>query len=87
MFENRNYMIIACSELNKVDFNSILETSPDTLRYSIDGTKTFVKWDGSDPEFVADLTLAEGPYSHEDILAVLATEEWSSTEPINPDTN
>lgn len=45
MYETRNFAIFATSEIDKVDFNQVLETSSSTLRRSVDGTKTFVKWD------------------------------------------
>lgn len=45
MYETRNFAIFSTSEIDKVDFNQVLETSADTLRRSVDGTKTFVKWD------------------------------------------
>lgn len=48
MYNNRNYLIIPVSELSKVDFNQVLESSPETLRKSIDGTKTFIKWDSAE---------------------------------------
>lgn len=44
-YNNRNYIIFNVSEVDKVDFNQVLETSAETLRKSVDGTKTFVKWD------------------------------------------
>src|SRR6056300_422828 len=43
-FENRRYLIIPASEVTNVDFNQVMETSTDTCRYSVDGTKTFVKY-------------------------------------------
>jgi len=39
-------MIFNTSELDKIDFTQVLETSADTVRKSVDNTKTFVKWDG-----------------------------------------
>lgn len=30
-----------------------------------------------DPEFTKDLSTAEGPYTHEEILEILATPEWT----------
>ena len=45
MYENRRYLIIPVTELSKVDFNQVGETSLDTVRKSVDGTKTFVKYD------------------------------------------
>ena len=42
-FENRKYVIFATTELNKIDFNEVLETSISTVRKSVDETKTFAK--------------------------------------------
>ena len=63
---------------DKVDFTQVMETSIDTVRKSIDGTKTFVKWEGGEPSFVSSLTTKEGPYTHEEILQILSTSEWQS---------
>ena len=46
-FPNRRWLIIPASEVTNVDFNQVLESSADSLRYSIDGTKTFVKYEVS----------------------------------------
>ena len=81
-YENREFMIFAVSELSQIDFTTVCETSEDTVRKSVDGTKTFVKWDGAIPQCVVDLTTSEGPYTYEEILAILATPEW--TDPIPP---
>ena len=80
-YENREFMIFACSELDQIDFTTVLETSADTVRKSVDGTKTFVKWDGTMPECVANLTTKEGPYTYEEILVILATPEWTDPNP------
>jgi hypothetical protein len=74
----RQYIIFAMSEIGLIDFSQVLETSIDTIRKSVDGTKTFVKWDGDTPACISGLTTAEGPYTNEEILAILATEEWTS---------
>jgi len=79
MFENRNYLIFNMSQVDSVDFSAVLETSADTLRLSVDETKSFVKWEGETPSFVSDLTDTEGPYSHSQILEVLAGEAWTPT--------
>ena len=72
-------MIFNVSELPNVDFTQVLETSVDTVRKSVDETKTFVKWDGeSIPSSVDLLTTKEGPYTYEEILTILATEEWTN---------
>jgi hypothetical protein len=70
-------MIFNVSELPNVDFTQVLETSIDTVRKSVDGTKTFVKWDGAIPDCVLDLLTKEGPYTYDEILAILSTPEWT----------
>ena len=76
-FENRKFIIFNVSELNQIDFNQVLETSIDTVRKSVDQTKTFVKWDGAMPECVNNLTTKEGPYTYDEILTILSTTEWT----------
>ena len=49
---NRYYLIINSDETNKIDFNQVRETSVDTLRYSLDGSQTFFKWDYETPTFI-----------------------------------
>ena len=78
-FEHREYLIIPVSELTKVNFDEVLETSAETVRKSIDQTKTFVKWEGSPPSFVAAISGAEGPYTYDEILNILTGVEWTAT--------
>ena len=44
-FPNRRWLVIPTTEVENVDFNQVLETSADSLRYSIDGSETFVKYE------------------------------------------
>jgi hypothetical protein len=81
-YDNRRFMIFNVSELDQIDFTQVLETSAETVRKSVDETKTFVKWDGSMPQCVSDLTTKEGPYTYEEILAILATPEWTDPNPM-----
>jgi alkyl hydroperoxide reductase subunit AhpC len=82
-YENRKFMIFNVSELELIDFTQVCETSIDTVRKSVDETKTFVKWDGDIiPSSVDSLTTKEGPYTYEEILNILQTPEWTSPEPI-----
>lgn len=77
-FNHRNFMIFNVSELGTIDFNEVLETSQDTVRKSVDETKTFVKWDGeTTPSSVDSLATKEGPYHYEDMLTILAGSEWT----------
>jgi hypothetical protein len=78
MYEQRNFAIFSTTEIGKIDFSQVLETSADTLRKSVDETKTFVKWDGEQPEFVSELTTLEGHYTYTEILDILSSEEWTA---------
>jgi hypothetical protein len=80
-YDNRKFMIFNVIELNEIDFTQVLETSSDTVRKSVDQTKTFVKWDGVIPQCVTNLTTKEGPYTYEEILVILATPEWTDPNP------
>ena len=81
IYENRNFMILNVSELPNIDFNQVLETSEDTVRKSIDETKTFVKWNGDiTPSSVDSLTTKEGPYSYTEMLDILSQPEWTSND-------
>lgn len=74
----RNYVIIDASEVSSVDFDQVLETSPSTLRYNLAGTQTFVKFEGDTPSFLEGKTALD----RSEMLAVLATEDWSSDDPV-----
>jgi hypothetical protein len=75
-YENRKFIIFNPSEMDKINFNEVMETSPQTLRFSINGLKTFVKWEGTDPAFVSTLTTKEGPYTHSQMETILISNEW-----------
>ena len=82
-YEQRQFMIFNVSELDQIDFTQVLESSIDTVRKSVDQTKTFVKWDGTTiPSSVDSLTTKEGPYTYSEILAILATPEWTDPDPL-----
>ena len=61
------YVIINTSDVSSIDFSQVHETSIDTLRYNIAGTKTFVKFTGSTPSFL----LGKTQYNHSEIISIL----------------
>jgi hypothetical protein len=71
------YVIINVSEVSSVNFNEVEERSASTLRHSLDDSLTFVKYEGEQPSFLSGKT----EYTHSEILTILATDEWSSTDP------
>jgi hypothetical protein len=79
-YENRKFMIFSITELDQIDFTQVHETSANTVRKSVDNTKTFVKWDDTIPQCVNNLTTKEGPYTYEEMLEILATEVWTNSD-------
>jgi hypothetical protein len=76
MYENRRFMIFDTSEILAINYTQVLETSPETLRLSADGTKTFVKWEGDMPVCVRNLWTKSGPHTYDEILVILETPDW-----------
>jgi di/tripeptidase len=78
-FSKISYMIVLTSEVDQVDFSQVMETAPDTLRYSVDGIYTFFKWEGDViPSSIEALTYKDGEYKHYEILNILNSPEWTS---------
>jgi hypothetical protein len=86
MYESRQFAIFSITELDQINFSEVLETSADTVRKSVDGTKTFVKWENGTavPSSVQALTTIQGYYTYSEMLEILSTPEWSAPikEPI-----
>jgi hypothetical protein len=78
--EELKYVIFNCSELFKINFNEVKETSNSTLRRSIDETKTFVKFVGETPQSINNLETKTELFTHSEIIDILSTSEW--TKPI-----
>ena len=74
----RTYVKLNSSELSSVDFDQVLQTSADTLRYSLDGSKFLLKFEGDTPSFL----IGEPQYDHAEIINVLGGPEWT-----DPDAN
>lgn len=72
-YENRKYVIIDASEVSNIDFTQVNETSVDTLRYSVDESQTFVKFEGETPSFLVDKTI----YNHTEIIDILNGIDWT----------
>jgi len=73
------YVIFDVTELDTINFNEVLQTSKETCRVSVDGTKTLVKWYTAYgvPPSVETLTSKSQYYAHEEILAIMSTPEWT----------
>lgn len=71
-----NYIIFDLSEIDKINFEQVMETSVETLRLSVDGLKTFVKWYGQEPSFISALKTKSVIYNNEEMLVILNQSEW-----------
>ena len=76
------YITFNVSEIDSIDFNQVLETSIETLRYSVDKTQTLVKWDGEIPSCILSLTTKSAYMSYDEIVALLNTPVWTINEPL-----
>ncbi len=82
MNNNRKYVVFNVSELDKINFTQVLETSAETLVRSVNGTKTFVKWEGDVPSCVLILTTKGEYLTTDEIVQLMTVSEWS--KPITP---
>jgi len=73
------YVIIEATDVSSVDFTKVLETSLNTLRYSTDESKTFVKYVGSKPGFL----YGKPTNTHAEMLVILNDPdgEWFTESP------
>ena len=79
MFHNRRWAIIPVEDVTEEMVNDCLETSLQTLRKSLDGTKTFLKWEEKEPAWVSTMGLTILNLS--DIMTILKSEEWTEVFP------
>ena len=70
---NRQYVILNASDVSSVNFDDVLETSEDTLRYNVEGDETFVKYEGPKPRCL----YGKDTLSHSAMLTVLSGEAWT----------
>ena len=63
----KKYVIINKEMVEAVDFKQVIETSKSTLRYSLDGSKTIIKFMGEIPSFLD----GEKVYSHSEIIEMI----------------
>ena len=84
-FENRRWLVLPSNLTGSINFNQVLEASPSTLRYSVDKTETFVKYDVTVEAGTygrPDIYSPEYPeYTHQPMLDLLATPYWTQPLP------
>jgi hypothetical protein len=75
---NRTYVIADTSEASSFDFAQLVDIDESYSRKSLDGSKILARYEGDQPSFLS----GKQEYTHSEILAILATDEWTSDEPI-----
>ncbi len=75
--EDRKFVIFDTSETGSINFSQVFETSVETLRLNISGSKTFVKYEGSIPSSVSGLSTKSEEYTYSEIQNELAGSEWA----------
>ena len=76
----KSFVIINSDQVSSVNFNEVMETSVNTLRYSLDGNKTFVKFNSGTPSFVTNETI----YNEDEFNEL--TSDYSNGWVIDPET-
>ena len=71
-----NYVIYDMANVDLIDFDQVKETSKQTIRKSLDGTKCVLKFEGETPAFLEGLQ----QYNYEEILAIMYSSEWTNNE-------
>ena len=72
------YVILNTTEItdenSTIDFDALLNRSSSMLRYSLNGNKTVVKYDGDQPSFLD----GKKTYTHAEIVVEMAKSAWSA---------
>ena len=78
-----NYIIVPSEHLEKVEFLKVKQTSPRSLRYSLDRKHFLLKYEGDQPKFVFLITqdaIGLPEYTHEQIIQILNGSEWTKQD-------
>ena len=75
-YSNRKWVIVNVSDITDEMINSAIQSSMDTLRKTLDGSKAILKFDGDTPSCFDGLTT----YNHTEILEELAKSDWTPEE-------
>ena len=75
-YSNRKWVIVNVSDITDEMISSAIQSSINTLRKSLDGSKAILKFEGDTPSCFDGLTT----YNHSEILEELAKSDWTSSE-------
>lgn len=72
-YTNRKWVIVNVSDITDEMIASAIQSSMDTLRKTLDGSKAILKFEGNTPNCFDGLTT----YNHSEILTELAKSDWT----------
>ena len=75
-YSNRKWIIVNVSDITDEMIDSAIQSSMNTLRKTLDGSKAILKFDGDTPSCFDGLAT----YNHSEILEELAKSDWTSSE-------
>ena len=80
MENSKMFCIINVADIDMINFTEVIETDPASLRMSVDGKKTFVKYRGDQPDClfaIAGNEVGLHEYTYEEFLKILEGPEWN----------
>ena len=72
-YNNRKWVIVNVSDITNEMISNANQTSMNTLRKTLDGSKAILKWDGDTPSCFDGMTT----YTHSEIKTELAKSTWT----------
>ena len=75
-YSNRKWVIVNVSDITDEMIANAIQSSMDTLRKTLDGSKAILKFEGDTPSCFEGLTT----YNHSEILTELAKSDWFDNE-------
>ena len=84
MSNHNTYAVIELTEIDKIDFTQVGESSVFTIRKSLDDTQFIIKWlEGYIPTFISNGSVVPlSEMNHETALELMGTAAWSEPMPV-----
>tara|TARA_R100000655_G_scaffold56427_1_gene94575 strand:+ start:5663 stop:5899 length:237 start_codon:yes stop_codon:yes gene_type:complete len=73
-YSNRKWVIVNVSDITDEMISNAIQSSMNTLRKTLDGSKAILKWEGDTPSCFDGMTI----YNHLQILKILKGEDWNN---------
>lgn len=70
------YVFLTAEEANALDFSEVREGSVDKLRFSLDSSKTFVRYSGDQPSSLA----GKIEYTQSEVATIMHGAEWTDPD-------